>query len=99
MKSRLISEQQTIEMMIRLYCGGNHGGKTELCDDCESLLLYAIKRLENCPYQEEKDSCNKCQTHCYRADMRGLIKEVMRYSGPRMIAYHPILAINHLLNK
>ena len=29
--------------------------------------------------------------------MRNKIREVMRFSGPRMIFHHPILAIKHLV--
>jgi hypothetical protein len=29
--------------------------------------------------------------------MREKIKEIMRFSGPRMIFYHPIMAIRHLI--
>jgi hypothetical protein len=29
--------------------------------------------------------------------MRELIKKVMKYSGPKMIFHHPILAIKHLI--
>jgi hypothetical protein len=31
--------------------------------------------------------------------MREKIKEVMKYSGPRMIYTNPILAVGHLLTK
>jgi antitoxin component of MazEF toxin-antitoxin module len=31
--------------------------------------------------------------------MRDKIRTVMRYAGPRMIFYHPVLAIKHLLRK
>jgi hypothetical protein len=30
--------------------------------------------------------------------MRETIRIVMRYAGPRMLVYHPILAIQHLLD-
>ena len=29
--------------------------------------------------------------------MREKIKEVMRFSGPRMIFFHPVIALNHLI--
>jgi hypothetical protein len=29
--------------------------------------------------------------------MREKIREIMRFSGPRMIFYHPIMAIRHLI--
>jgi hypothetical protein len=31
--------------------------------------------------------------------MREKIKEVMRFSGPRMLLYHPLDAFRHLLGK
>jgi hypothetical protein len=30
--------------------------------------------------------------------MRSKVRKVMRYSGPRMLACHPILAIEHLMD-
>ncbi len=42
--------------------------------------------------------CSKCPIHCYKPKMREHIREVMRYSGPRMIFYHPIIAIKHMLS-
>ncbi|MCU0373022.1 MAG: nitrous oxide-stimulated promoter family protein [Ignavibacteria bacterium] len=31
--------------------------------------------------------------------MREKVKNVMRYSGPRMLLKHPYLAVRHLLNE
>ena len=33
----------------------------------------------------------------YKPDMREKIREVMRFSGPRMLFYHPIMAIRHVM--
>jgi hypothetical protein len=30
--------------------------------------------------------------------MREKVKKVMRYSGPRMLWHHPILAVHHLID-
>ena len=46
---------------------------------------------------ENKTFCSNCKVHCYKPDMREQIRRVMRYSGPRMIKTHPILAIRHLI--
>lgn len=46
---------------------------------------------------ETKTFCSNCKVHCYKADMREKICAVMRFSGPRMIFYHPIAAMRHLL--
>ena len=88
-------ERRTVSLMIRLYCRKKEGNKT-LCCDCTALEEYAHKRLSGCKYGEQKTSCKKCPTHCYKMDMREKIREVMRFSGPRMILHYPIEAIRHL---
>ena len=62
----------------------------------EELKKYVELRLNKCPFQENKTFCSNCKIHCYKKDMQEKIIMVMRYSGPRMILYHPILAIRHL---
>lgn len=85
--------------MIKIYCSYNHGANGKLCESCFSLLEYAFRRLDNCPYGIDKPACNKCSIHCYRKNEREEIKRVMRFSGIKMLLYHPILAIMHLLDK
>lgn len=89
-------EKQTVARMIRIFCRSKHGGK-ELCPDCEQLMRYAILRSEKCPFQETKTFCSNCRVHCYRPEMREKIREVMRFSGPRMIFYHPVMAVRHVV--
>ncbi|MBI0582913.1 MAG: nitrous oxide-stimulated promoter family protein [Methanomassiliicoccus sp.] len=89
-------EKRTIEAMVRIYCRANHGMDPEGCPDCRMLIDYALSHLDDCPFQEDKPTCLKCTIHCYRPEMREKIREVMRYSGPRMMVHHPILAIGHL---
>ena len=91
-------EKLTVERMARIYCRGKHGCDGELCPECQELLAYARKRLDYCRYGEQKPTCGKCPVHCYKPDMKTKILEVMRYAGPRMIFYHPVNAIQHLLN-
>ena len=47
---------------------------------------------------ETKTFCSNCKVHCYRPDMRERIRAVMRFSGPRMLLYHPITGIRHFLD-
>lgn len=96
--SRIEREKRTVSLMIRLYCHKKEGNK-ELCEECKALEEYAHRRLSACRYGEQKTSCKKCPKHCYRKDMRERIREVMRFSGPRMILTHPVEAIRHLLEK
>jgi hypothetical protein len=92
-------ERRTVAAMMRIYCDGHHPHAATLCDDCQSLLDYAIQRLSRCPFQENKPICADCAIHCYQRDMRQRVREVMRYAGPRMFFRHPVLAIGHLLDK
>ncbi|UCD76454.1 MAG: nitrous oxide-stimulated promoter family protein, partial [Phycisphaerales bacterium] len=74
------------------------GGGGGLCPDCAELAEFARFRLDKCPYGEDKPTCANCPVHCYQPHMRRRIQEVMRFSGPRMLLSHPILAIFHLLD-
>lgn len=97
--SRLYREKVTVEKMIIIFCSFKHGMKSSLCNDCLNLLNYSKLRIDNCPYKSKKPVCNICSIHCYRKDMRSKIREVMRYSGPRMLFRHPILALLHIFDK
>lgn len=94
--SRIEQEKQVVTAMIGVYCRKKHKSKT-LCPDCEALNAYASKRLSCCKYGENKSFCSACKTHCYAPQYKVKIKEVMRFSGPWMLLYHPIMAIKHLL--
>ena len=89
-------EKETVSLMIAIYCRSRHGCKTH-CPSCAALDAYARQRSEKCPFMETKTFCSNCQVHCYKPDMREKIRAVMRFSGPRMILYHPIMAIRHVL--
>ena len=93
--SRIEEEKKVVEQMIRLYCQKMEGNG-ELCPKCHELLDYAHSRLDRCRYGEEKPTCKKCPVHCYRPDMKEKVRAVMRWSGPRMMLYHPVAAIKHI---
>ena len=95
---RMVRENKTVRSMVVIYCRDEHGSQDGLCADCQELMDYATKRLEKCPYQEEKSTCANCPIHCYNDTMRERMRVVMRYSGPRMISRHPYLAVRHLLD-
>ena len=46
---------------------------------------------------ENKTFCSNCKVHCYTPIMREKIREVMHFSEPRMIFFHPIMALNHVI--
>jgi len=96
--ARLQRERKSIQEMISIYCRGQHTVGEETCRECDELLAYAFQRLARCPYQEKKPTCARCSIHCYKPDMRARVRQMMRYSGPRMIIHHPLLAFQHMLD-
>ncbi len=89
-------EKKIVSLMIRLYCRKKHGVKNGLCPECKALAEYAAQRSDKCPFMESKTFCSNCKVHCYKPDMREKIREVMRFSGPRIILYHPVMAVRHV---
>lgn len=89
-------ELKTIHFMIALYCKKKHHHKEGLCQECEALFAYADKRIACCPMMETKSFCSACKIHCYEKEKREQIKQVMRFSGPRMLWHHPMMAIRHM---
>jgi hypothetical protein len=97
---------------IGLSCRSRHGRKQSvplpaelaglvrkpslLCPDCAGLLEYAARRLRSCPL-EPKPSCKKCPVHCYHPEYRERIREVMSWSGKRMIFLGRFDLIRHYL--
>lgn len=98
-RPRLSTEYKTIRAMVGIYCRSHHGRRRGLCPDCDELLAYAGQRLDKCPFQEEKPACVNCLVHCYKPALRERVRVVMRFSGPRMLFRHPILAIRHLITE
>ncbi len=96
--SRLDREKETIHRMIDLYCRKIHGTEGNLCADCKDMRQYADQRLSHCPFGENKPACSKCKVHCYSPDYRNRIRTIMRFSGPRMLVYHPGFLISHYLD-
>jgi len=96
---KIKKEKETVEKMIRLFCEKKHDQcRGTLCTECQSLLEYSHKRLENCQYQEDKPTCRKCPAHCYRPTMRDEIRRVMRFSGPRLALRAPVEWIRHQIH-
>ena len=96
-QKKCLREKRVVGEMIVLYCRENHRPAHAPCPDCAALIAYAHARSDKCPFMEDKTFCSNCRVHCYRSDMREQIRAVMRYSGPRMIKTHPVLAVSHLI--
>jgi predicted amidophosphoribosyltransferase len=92
---RLEKDRYVLEQFIRMYCRGKHASpKGELCPDCQELLAYAEQRLAR-RAQDPKPSCKHCTVHCYRPAHREKIREVMRYSGKRLLLHGRLDLIRH----
>ena len=67
-------------------------------DDVRRMLRAAgLRPLPTRPLSARcgQTPCAVCPTHCFQTLMRARIKAAMRYSGPRMLFRHPILALLH----
>jgi len=98
-KPRITRERRTVRYMVEIYCRDQHHGRGGLCEQCDGLFTYAMARLDHCVFKDDKPTCKKCPVHCYKKDMRAEMRQVMIYSGPRMLLSHPVLAIRHLLDE
>lgn len=94
--NRIEKEKYIIALMIRMYC--RRRLKTEtLPAEYAELLDYAHKRLSRCRFGNHKSTCKRCPIHCYAPAQRERMREVMRWCGPRMLLYHPLITLRHYL--
>jgi hypothetical protein len=102
MSNELDFHKKTVGLMIDLFCRNKHrhsGSCGGLCMDCHELKRYSELKLDKCAFGNNKPSCAKCVTHCFKPLMREKIKTVMKYSGKRMLLYHPWVSIKYLYSK
>ena len=97
MGKRISREIVTIEKMIKIYVK-SHPAPDDNPEYYQTLFSYAVKRLEKCRYGEAKPACKQCPIHCYQPKQREQMKIIMRWAGPKMLYFHPILAIRHLID-
>ena len=87
-----------IGKFVEVYCAGKHrttgrslvalpagSGERSLCPECSAFLEYAIAKRLKCPLEDEKPSCKHCRIHCYDAERRVKVREVMSYAGRRLM--------------
>jgi Nitrous oxide-stimulated promoter len=98
--TRQQKDMKILISFVSLFCRSRHSGvltapldpaltriagkEQLLCPECRELVGYAAKRLRFCPL-EPKPSCKRCHVHCYRPDYRVKVREVMAWSGKRLI--------------
>lgn len=97
-RTRIESEKRIIGVMVHLYCRRRLHTDT-LPPEFAELLDYAHRRLDRCRFGEAKTSCKRCPIHCYAPDKRALMRQVMRWCGPRMLFFHPLITLKHYLHR
>lgn len=72
------------------------GKQVWLCPDCTKLLAHAFTKRTHCP-MEPKPACKHCPNHCYHPNYREKIREVMRFSGRKLVLSGRLDLLFHLL--
>lgn len=94
------AQQKDLKVLInfvRVYCTARHDDQvkagveveeiakeTLLCPDCAGLVAHALEKRRKCPF-DPKPSCKHCHIHCYSKEYRARIREIMAFSGRKMI--------------
>jgi hypothetical protein len=65
--------------------GGKNSGML-LCQECAALLEHGIQKRSRCPLNP-KPACKNCHIHCYSPEYRKKIREIMAYSGRKMVLH------------
>jgi hypothetical protein len=87
-----------IGKFVEVYCSGKHGtaeksalqlpaglGQRRLCPECSVFMNYAVARRIKCPLEAEKPTCKHCRIHCYNKVNLDKVKEIMAYSGKKLM--------------
>ncbi len=72
------------------------GSDVVLCPACGKLLMHALMKRSMCPL-DPKPSCKNCTEHCYHPAYRERIRDVMKYSGRKLVLSGRIDYLLHLL--
>ncbi len=72
------------------------GQRVALCHACRKLLAHAFVKRTRCPL-DPKPACKHCPEHCYHPDYRARIRQVMKYSGIRLVLTGRLDYLYHLL--
>jgi hypothetical protein len=67
-----------------------------LCPECQQLLAHAFTKRSHCP-MHPKPACKHCPSHCYHPSYRAQIREVMKYSGRKLLLSGRLDYLFHLL--
>ena len=104
---------RTLALFIRIYCHAKHpdrspvalrgfdlveitGKPLDLCPECTRLLHHAFVKRTHCP-RDPKPQCKDCPTHCYSKVYREKIRDVMRFSGWKLLLSGRLDYLVHLI--
>lgn len=96
-----LKDVKVLARFIQVYCHAHHDrqscGDVELprelqrgkrsdtvCRECAALLEHGIKKRSLCPL-DPKPTCKKCHIHCYGKEYRQKIREIMAFSGRKLL--------------
>ena len=72
------------------------GRPLTLCHECTRLLAHAVYKRSHCP-MHPKPACKHCPNHCYHPLYRQQIREVMKYSGRKLVLSGRLDYLWHLI--
>ena len=73
------------------------GRSIVLCGGCAKLLAHAVYKRSHCP-MDPKPACKKCPSHCYHPMFRQQIREVMKFSGRKLVLSGRLDYLWHLIS-
>ena len=83
--------------MIALYCRKNHRIKTAFVSIVQILSAMQSSELINVHLWKQRHFVQiaRCIVISLRCERKFCV--VMRFSGPRMLLYHPVMALHHVI--
>lgn len=91
MKKSVEKRKKILSAMFDIYIKKH----PEEVKSVDSLKSYAFQRIEKCPNKGKNIYCSSCTIHCFPEYERAHMKKIMRFAGPRMMIYHPLMALDH----
>jgi hypothetical protein len=106
-------DMRTLVTFVKTYCSAKHklrqpfgmpglnieeiaGKDLFLCPECAKLLQHALAKRTHCP-RDPKPDCKRCPTRCYAPRYRTQMRDVMRFSGWRLLLRGRLDYLWHLL--
>jgi hypothetical protein len=98
---RVKRDLRTLATFVDVYCLAKHplrprvcmkdvdpqnlaGKPVFLCEECTRLLQHSMVKRTHCP-RDPKPDCKHCPSHCYAPKYRAQLREVMKFSGKRLL--------------